>query len=453
MSETRLNIVDHETIYEGTTRASIVDRCIAALSAEPETFAELQSALTRYLKVIDDRLPLEQLRPSLHVNTKPWDAGIVIIDLAAQVIASESTYSQPQPEGSVRYHDGRAATDISIWYRIPESWEFVESIESYSHWAASGRARRAACPPLDTRPVLYGRPLLEFIIEKVGALTLPQIDNQEEAQKLIDRQAREIHSRWLLTSRADLRGQSPRDVLLARRHFLDLDLQSRELQWSLLLEAPPCLAPESFAYRFAGFGTHENVMYYDLLRHLICCAIEFHHSRRPATIDDQLNKDLRAQTNDLESQIVRLEQIKQSWLETPDSDSGGRAPVNIIESERRRLPLALRPSDLIIDDDCPICVMSAQEAEAGIGMGFQHFDGSHMDDDFAFSSCHTRQAWEEENRRMEEFNRDFDRRWKEREARIAAGENPAIVDAALGFDYARQFDDADSDASSPELIG
>jgi hypothetical protein len=97
--------------------------------------------------------------------------------------------------------------------------------------------------------------------------------------------------------------------------------------------------------------------------------------------------------------------------------------------------------------------MSAQDAEAGISIGFEHFDSSHMDDDFAFSSFQTREAWEEENRRMEEFNRDFDRRWKEREARIAAGEDPVIVDAALGFDYAREFDDADSEASSPELIG
>jgi hypothetical protein len=207
MSETRLNIVDAETIYEGTIHASIVDPCIAALSAEPESFAELQAALTRYLKVVDDRVPLEELRPSPDVRTEPWDAGIVIIDLAAQVIAWDSSYSQPQPEGSVDYHDGRAATDISIWYRIPDSWEFVESIELYSAGAASGRARRAACPPLDARPVLYGRPLLEFIVEKVAALSVTQSDNQEERQDLIDRQAREIHALWLMASRVDLQGQ------------------------------------------------------------------------------------------------------------------------------------------------------------------------------------------------------------------------------------------------------
>ena len=97
--------------------------------------------------------------------------------------------------------------------------------------------------------------------------------------------------------------------------------------------------------------------------------------------------------------------------------------------------------------------MGAQEAAAGIGMGFQHFDGSHMDDDFAFSFFKTREEWEEENRRMEEFNRDFDRRWKEREVRIAAGESAEIVDTELGFDYAREFGDPEGGESGPRLIG
>jgi len=452
MSETRLNIVDAETIHEGTLHASIADRCVAALSAEPETFAELQSALTRYIKTVDDRPPLEALRLSTTVNPEPWDAGIVILDLAGQVIAWNSTYSQPQPEGSVDFHDGWAATDISILYRIPNTWEFVESIELYAAHAASARARRAVCPPLDARSVLYGQPFLEFIIEQVTALTLPPA-NQELRDDLTDALAREIHVRWLTTSRPDLQGQAPREVLLARRESIDFDLYSRELQWGLLLEAPPCLARESHAYRFAGFGTHENVMYYDLARHVICSAFDLQRSPETATVGQQMETDFRAASGDVESQIVRLEQIKQTWLETVDSDFGGRAPVDIIESERRRLPLALRPSDLIVDEDCPLCVMSAQEAETGISMGFQHFDGSHMDDDFFFSFCRTREEWEEEKRRMEEFNRDFDRRWQEREARIAAGEQPETVDTELGFDYASGFGDAESDASDSELIG
>ena len=451
MSETRLNIVDAETIHEGILHASIVDLCVAALTAEPETFAELQAALTRYLKVMDEG-PLSALRPSIEVRTEPWDAGIVIIDLAAQVIAWKSTYSQPHPEGSVNYHDGRAATDFSIGYRVPDTWEFVDSIELYPACAASARARRAAGQPLDARSILYGRPLLEFIIKHVKAAPSPQSAKEEDRHDLIDTEARRIHGLWLTTPRADLNAQSPRDVLLARREFVDLDLQGREVQWSYLLEAPPCLSRESRAYRFAGFGTHENVIYYDLVRNLISQALHLYLSGDGETNHNGQGKT-ESNEGEIESQVARLEEIKQAWLENPQSDCGSRAPVNIIESERRRLPLVLRPGDLIIDDDCPLCVMLAQDAEAGMGVGFEHFDGSNMDDDFAFSFCRTRAEWEEENRRQEEFNRDFDRRWKEREDRIAAGENPTAVDAALGFDYAKEFGDADNDLGGPQLVG
>lgn len=40
-----------------------------------------------------------------------------------------------------------------------------------------------------------------------------------------------------------------------------------------------------------------------------------------------------------------------------------------------------------------------------------------MDEGFAFSFCRTREEWDEENRRQEEFNLEFNRKWKEREDR------------------------------------
>ncbi|MBA2703227.1 MAG: hypothetical protein H0U60_05170 [Blastocatellia bacterium] len=45
-----------------------------------------------------------------------------------------------------------------------------------------------------------------------------------------------------------------------------------------------------------------------------------------------------------------------------------------------------------------------------------------MNDDFAFSFFKTRQEWEVENRRREEFNKEFDRKWEERKQRLARGE-------------------------------
>ena len=110
-----------------------------------------------------------------------------------------------------------------------------------------------------------------------------------------------IHARWLMTPREDLRGQTPREVLFAKRDLIDFDLSSRELQWSFLDEGPPCLSVDSFAYRFAGFATHEWVIYYDLVRHLIWSAL--------VLVSEHLN--------DIEIAIAQLEERKLAWLEQP----------------------------------------------------------------------------------------------------------------------------------------
>ena len=47
-----------------------------------------------------------------------------------------------------------------------------------------------------------------------------------------------------------------------------------------------------------------------------------------------------------------------------------------------------------------------------------------MDEDFAFSCFKTREEWEAENRRREEFSKECDRKREERQQLIARGETP-----------------------------
>ena len=54
----------------------------------------------------------------------------------------------------------------------------------------------------------------------------------------------------------------------ARSH-VDWDLQDRGVQWSFTSACPPALSETSAAFRRGGFGTHENVLYYELVRHLV----------------------------------------------------------------------------------------------------------------------------------------------------------------------------------------
>jgi hypothetical protein len=444
MSEIKLNLIDAQHILHGTIHGSIGDACVAALSAEPETIGELEAALARYMKCPTNFSLLQtfvsQPSSSDMLDLQPYDAGIVVIDLAARIVAIESTYSQPAARGELSYHNGEHATDELILYRLPADWLFLDSIEEYNYWCQLRRRQRASTPPFDARAILYGRPLLEFIAGEYLAMSLPQLESAQQPHMQKDppgsdtsmtvspafddnplaKRISATHARWLMTPRDDLRGQSPRDVLLAKQDFIDFDLQTRSLQWSLQREGPPCLSTNSFAYRFAGFGTQEWVVYYDLVRHLLWSALD----REPA-MEEQGEGVIETRANsEIDEVIAGLEQLKTTWLNQPQEDLSGRVPAIIIDNERRRLPEAMLAHDMVIDDDCPICRMMADDTELGLEVGFWCLDGAHMDDDFAFSSFSTREEWEADRQEWKERHEEFDRKWEERQQCIARGEVP-----------------------------
>ena len=403
MSEVKLNIVDAQTILCGTIHGSVAEATVAALSAEPETIKELEVALSRYIKpgVSGE---FASFRTAPEIDQTPWDAGLVVIDLAARVIASESMYLDPGPEGSVHYHDGEKRTDIPISYHLPDDWRFVKSVEAYQWCAERRRSERQAVPPLDARAVLYGSPMIEFIQEAAAQLRhKPRIPsgNAEQDQEAAIREIVQIHASWLTTPREDLRGRSPRDVMLEKQDLINLDMDTRCMQWSIQGEGPPCLPVDSFAYRYSGFGIHEWIVYYDLVRFLLWTAVE-----KPISNGS-------------------LTQIKREWLEHPYRDYDSRTPAIIIDNERRRLPITATAEEIMIDEDCECCRMMAMEAEMGFGPTFWHLDTSNMEGEFAFSTCVTKHEWEAEMREREEFDRKWDREREERRQAIARGE---IVD-------------------------
>ena len=197
--------------------------------------------------------------------------------------------------------------------------------------------------------------------------------------------------------------------MLAKLAFIDFDLHTREWQWSVLREGPPPLARDSFAYLFAGFGTHEFVIYYDLVRSLL----------------SECWERVRAQDRiEAAAETMRLEGIKSAWLDERQRDLDGRIPSAIIESGRRRIPLVMSAKEMIVDENCELCQMLADES----GPGFWHLDGCNMDEGFAFSSCRTREEWEEQERSRKEFDEEFDRSWAARD------KQPADEILAEGYD-------------------
>jgi len=437
MSEIKINLLDSHSTAIGTVHGSVGDLLVAALSAEPETIDELESAFKRFEK--SDRIPASSLYryERCEIDEEPWDAGIMVIDLAARIVACDSTYSLPGPYGTVDYHDGNSCTGIPLGYRLPDDWIFVREINDYLVLWQDRVELRAAVTPLDARVVLYGEPLLNFISE--NALNIPpdvrhtsvcrdSPDTQFETNSIDDDQRPnypwlaepdpstkavvDIHRRWLMTPREDLHGQSPRQILFAKQDLIDFDLSSRANQWSFFLEEPPCLSRESFAYRYAGFGTHEWVMYYDMVRFLIWQAVHV-ISMPPAEPDS---------TVDVAALLTQLEQLKQQWLNEPRKDVDNYIPAEVIDNERRRRPEAMTGRSMVVDEECPCCKWMRDESEAGRSIGFWHLDGAHMEDEFAFSWFATTEEWQQWNREQEEFYRDWRRKEREREEKIARGD-------------------------------
>jgi hypothetical protein len=370
------------------------DALVAALTAEPETIEELRLAVARFVKPVTDSSPFHDFREE--ENFEPYDAGILIIDLAGRLVATDSSYSQHSYEGSIRVRDEFTDNDAVLPYRLSDDWLVVNSVPEYEAVAKQSRTSRLASGPLDVRQVLFGKALLEFIVKECSEAAV------SDEQQLFTR----IHKKWLMHEREDLGGRAPRDVLLEKQEFIDFDLHSRSLQWSFTKEGPPPLPSNSRAYRFSGFGTNEIVIYYDLVRYLLNECFQ------------QTNAD-----TSLDSEMARLEELRNEWLSGPNGEYDGRAPDHIIQWERRRVNMILSAHDLIIDEDCEICQAMAADFDTP---AFWNLDGCNMDEGFEFSFYKTREEFDENERQMEEFNREFDRDLK-------AG------------NYSKSFDEATSD--------
>ena len=131
------------------------------VSADPATLAELEVATERFVTREGEHRFFRNL--SLGSCDEPYDAGLMVIDLAARLVVVDSTYSSPDSVGCVSYDDGQDRTDVRLTYHLADDWLITRDGEQWQAVARSRRAQRAAEPPLDARQVFYGRPLLEHV--------------------------------------------------------------------------------------------------------------------------------------------------------------------------------------------------------------------------------------------------------------------------------------------------
>lgn len=419
MSEVKLVVRDARRSIYAHSHGGFADSVIAALSADPETIEELDVAVERFIAPSEWSY-FHGFRNG--IDDEPYDAGLVVVDLAARLVLCDSTYSTPSQRGCVPYHDGRSATNIDLGYTLADEWMITSDAMSWQSIAEKRRHARLAQPPLDARTVLYGDPLLEFIARECFAAfrdrpTVAKEDYHDPEYQQEYELVRHIHARWLMTSRKELRDRNPRDVMLSQRDHLGHDYQDRKHQWSFVGRPARTVDPESTAYRFGGFGTHELVVYYDMVRELLWC------SRR--SVEEFVA-----------GEVGRLAAWREEWLELPYAETTGRSARSIIENERLRLPEALTRAEMIIDDDCPLCQMQA-DMDAPT---FWNLDGSGMDHEFVFSIYHdTQEQWDKEEREYEQYSRRCD---EERAEQKRMGiEHPKLesdVSERGWFDYSIQ---------------
>ncbi|MFT3878852.1 MAG: hypothetical protein QM703_04220 [Gemmatales bacterium] len=356
------------------------------------------------------------------LNDEPHDAGLIVIDLMARMVLTDSTASSAGPTGYLCYDDEQDK-EIPLRYHLADDWLFIHDRSSWRKQADERRRELASKPVLNARAVFYGRPLLEHIAREVFAACsrseqiITKLEPDEYPYETPETLAvRKIHADWLLTAREDLNGACPREVAMNHRNHIGWDMQDRCDQWSREHKCPRGLEETSHAFLYGGFGIHELVMYYEMVRDLIwSCWNQLTELKSTGRLKALTITDFVA------DELPRLEAERETWLDTPNPEFRMRTPRSIIHRERIRLPEAMTGHEAIVDPDCPCCQMQADMP----GPVFWGLDGCNMDDDFAFDIYRrTRQEWEQEQREREEFDRKFNAEWAERKRLGVTSSNP-----------------------------
>jgi hypothetical protein len=375
-SEVMVTIIDAGRALHGIMPAWRIDIVLASLVAEPETLEELEDAIARYDASIINQGFLVHLESG--VNETPWDAGVVIIDMAARLIVGETEPAIYIPERNgfalycadppLDWFKSAQEEHIQIPYMISDDWLISETLDGWRETAERRSRERSANPPFDARSVLFGK-IAEFIAQQCA---IAQAAGKQDP-------IAEIHEAWLMTPREDLRGQTPREILLARLEFIDHDLFSRELQWSLTCARPPILNHSSAAYRHAGFGTHSNFVYFEMIRHML-------EECWKRTCADQLLP--------LDEEIAHLEEQKVDYL--TEGTEMRYTPGWFLEQERLRIPI-LAPEDF---EDLGNTEFTSPRAtdDPTMSMEFMRLCVDHMnaEENFVFSLYASREEWESE---------------------------------------------------------
>ena len=428
-------VLDHEGCrLSASMNEDMATTLIAVAGEDPADWSEMIAYWPRYTTCVvpefASSLPMEivdrqQMMRSIG-ETEFW----IVLDLvqkrflsgkAFQTITRDACFAMDVDE------QGEQHDPLSIHFA--PWWELHEQVDPSE--VDRQRESLIAVPIVD-RDFLFGEPLFRNLAKRILSFagtergrTAINSQNHKDLYPLTI----EVHRDWLMTPQEQLGGGIPRQMLHGGVEWIDKLIWGHRLRFERgggkMVAAPTHVR----GYANGPMGGEEMAIYFDLCRELISSGW-FWCGKEVSQL--QTDQDSASDVNPnqwVDPLVDFLRDVKTEWMNAPME--GGSPPAFILECSRRRIPRGAgveivgmderETEHHMIDCDCPICQMMA---DGSFGISFTGIDGHHLelDDEFAFSMCETREAWDEKQREYARFSAECDRKEKVRERKIAAGE-------------------------------
>ncbi len=385
-------VIDFEAVRVLHPLNDVDALALQACSAEdPATWDDVAIVWPRYKfhpenTEFADGFPIRQTSLSDAVVLLSDASAWFVLDLKQRRVLTGGQFPWLRLRHSPIDEDG-PLTHITV---LPPWWELLQHVDPDA--ILSLRSTPLIIPD-PRRDVLWGSALTRFFAERMLAL----IHGGEEwiGKGWDDRPCGRhdltlsVHRDWLMTPRIELDSGIPRDCLHIGKDWIS-DLADGQTFRVYQNEAPIPIPVELSTFESAAMGRHEVILYFDACRETIEAGWFW-------LLEDQQ----RIEGPDALQKLTKaMEEFLADWRMSPFED--GESPEEIIRCERTRIPLVSTGGHMI-DCDCPICQMMADES---FGPSIRGFDGHSLDvdDDFAFSIHATREAWDAQQKDYAEMN-------------------------------------------------
>ncbi len=342
MNET-ITILDHDQCWHGDVSAELSTAIYAALAADPVELVDLKVATGRYCRGSDTSV-WPEMCPVTGAAAPEADQ---VIDLVGRT-AFWKNDTPPASDMVALLVDGKSINEY-VPYTVADHWHGEQLSEGWRD--TLGERRDAAPQQREHRVALYDQ-LCQYLVANFDPTVADGIAD--------------LHKQWMLREQSELGGKTPREVFAEQLDHINADIENQKVLWTATGACPPGVLQGSYAFRFAGLGLAEYSVHYDMTRHLL----EVYQQRFKSACS----------SDDRDERVRFLQATQQEWLHSPLQDYEGFSPRQVINYERMRLPMVASTSELE-DCDCPLCRMMFD----GESPMFWTLDGSHIDDDPAFS--------------------------------------------------------------------